>query len=68
MVDEVVRGIRPHAVINEKFGSTTGIEVFLPRASAEPFLRDTYAVRVIILRDRLAKKGYRVQSAFPTSE
>jgi hypothetical protein len=64
-VDRVVRGEDAYAILGSRFGSVTGFELHLPRYHAEAYHRDTYGVRVFIVRDTHAEKGYRVQSAFP---
>ncbi len=64
-VHGVVSGLNSMAVLNKQFDSVTGYEAFLPGYHALPYKRDTYSVRVVIVRDTMSSKGYRVQSAFP---
>ncbi|MGE3699753.1 MAG: RNase A-like domain-containing protein [Hyphomicrobiaceae bacterium] len=65
LVNEVAQGRRAFAIIEARFDSVTGYESYLATYHAQPYMRDTYGVRVFILRDRRTARGYRVQSAFP---
>ncbi len=65
VVDRVVRGDQRIGIVSAQFDSITGYEAYLPRFHAQPVMRDTYGVRVIIIRDLQTKNGFRVQSAFP---
>lgn len=55
----------PFTALNSRFSSPTGYEAYLDRAYSEPYIRDTYGVRVVLFRDRSSSRGWRVQSAFP---
>jgi hypothetical protein len=46
----------------------TGKEAFRSSADADPYIRDTYGVRMIIRNDLRAERGYRVYTAFPVNE
>jgi hypothetical protein len=65
LVNEVAQGRRSFVIIEARFDSVTGYESYLETYHAQPYPRDTYGVRVFVLRDRRAKRGYRIQSAFP---
>jgi hypothetical protein len=64
-VSAVSRGERPFDILEKRFESPTGYEAYLERRNAQPYERDTYGVKVFILRDPRAPKGYQVRTAFP---
>ena len=51
--------------LEKRVESPTGYEAYLDRRNAQPYQRDTYGVRVFILRDTSSSKGYNVRTAFP---
>jgi hypothetical protein len=62
----LVAGRRLGAVVVEKdFGSITGKEAYRSSSRSEPFIRETYGVRVLIFHDSSLARGYRVKTAFP---
>ncbi len=65
IVNQVARGNLPRAFISSSFNSITGQEAYLARYSAQPFMRNTYGVAVVIVHDANSPKGFRIQSAFP---
>jgi hypothetical protein len=65
IVDSVTRGEVPIGVMTSHYNSPTGQEAFLPRFHAQPYMRSTYGVSVVIVRDPRSPRGFRVQSAFP---
>ncbi|KAB2910829.1 MAG: hypothetical protein F9K29_24055 [Hyphomicrobiaceae bacterium] len=65
IVDRVASGRQDEAVINRRFGYVTGREAFRPDADSEPYMRNTYEVRVLIRHDPRLQRGYRVHTAFP---
>ena len=65
IIDQLLRGERQTAFFDAEFGSATGYEAYLPRYHAEPHMRETNSVGVFVLKDPFAKKGWRVQSAYP---
>jgi glycerate kinase len=67
IVEEVVTGIRSHAVVFAKFKSVTGIEAVAPNVRSQPYIRETYGVGVVIVHDRSSPKGYTVWTAFPSN-
>lgn len=67
-VDAVASGAQDEAVLDRRFGYVTGKEAFRPDVDAEPYIRPTYAVRVVIQTDKRSDKGYRVFTAFPINE
>jgi len=64
-VERFLRGSGPIAVIEKRFEAPTGYEAYLERRNSQPYMRDTYGVRAIILRDPGSSRGYNVRSAFP---
>jgi Phage portal protein/Bacterial CdiA-CT RNAse A domain len=64
-VSRVTRGELPFAIVEKRFESPTGYEAYLDRRNAQPYQRDTYGVRVFILRDTSSSRGYHVRTAFP---
>jgi hypothetical protein len=64
-VNLVASGLLPIAIVDAKFSSPTGYEAFAKTERSTPYIRDTYGVRVIIVRDPSSPKGYRVLTAFP---
>ena len=67
-VDEVVSGARYEAVLNERFGFVTGKEAYRLDPDTEPYMRPTYAARVVIQHDSRSDNGYRVLTAFPVNQ
>jgi Bacterial CdiA-CT RNAse A domain len=67
-VDEVAAGKIPKATLQERFGFVTGKEAFRPNGDSDPYIRDTYSVRVVIRHDTRSWRGYRVQTAFPVND
>jgi CDI toxin RNase A-like protein len=65
IVDQVARGTRLRETIEARFSSPTGYEGYVARTHAQPVLRETYGVRVIIGHDRRAAHGYRIITAYP---
>ena len=64
-VERVVSGASPIEVLSSWFSQPTGDEAYLPRYNSQPYVRDTYGVQAVILRDKRAPKGFRVQTAYP---
>jgi hypothetical protein len=60
VIDRVVRGLDRIGIARAQFSSVTGQEAFLQRFHSQPYIRDTYAVTVIIIRDQSVPKGFRV--------
>jgi hypothetical protein len=67
-VDEVAAGKLKEAKLQERFGFVTGKEAFRPNGDSDPYIRDTYSVRVIIRHDTRLWRGYRVRTAFPVND
>jgi hypothetical protein len=65
IVNQVATGNQPKAFISSSFNSITGQEAYLARYNAQPFMRNTYGVAVVIVHDANSPNGFRVQSAFP---
>ncbi|MGE0338996.1 MAG: RNase A-like domain-containing protein [Xanthobacteraceae bacterium] len=66
-VDLVASGQLEGATLNHRFGYQTGKEAFRPNGDAEPYIRPTYGVIVIIRHDPRWERGYRVHTAYPTN-
>ncbi|MGC2781540.1 MAG: RNase A-like domain-containing protein [Bradyrhizobium sp.] len=64
-VDLVASGRKDGATLERRFGYVTGKEAFRPSVDSEPYVRNTYAVRVRIQHDLRSERGYRVLTAFP---
>jgi hypothetical protein len=64
-VDLVVNGSLPIAVLEAEFGSPTGYEAYARSERSQPYMRETYSVRVIIVRDPSSDRKFRVLTAFP---
>jgi hypothetical protein len=64
-VSLVANGVLPRANLDADFPSPTGIEAFARTERSQPYIRDTYGVRVVIVPDNRSSKGYRVETAFP---
>jgi hypothetical protein len=67
-VDQVAAGKLDYAKLQHRFGSVTGREAFRPNGDSEPYIRDTYSVRVVIRHDKRSWRGYRVHTAFPVND
>jgi Bacterial CdiA-CT RNAse A domain len=67
-VDRVANGQEKEATLDRRFGYPTGREVFRPTGDSDPYMRDTYGVRVVIRNDPRSENGYRVLTAFPINE
>ena len=67
-VDRVAAGKLKEAKLQERFGFVTGKEACRPNGDSDPYIRDTYSVRVIIRHDKRSWRGYRVQTAFPVND
>jgi hypothetical protein len=66
-IDLVVSGVSPAEILRKDFSSPTGYEAYARTERSQPYIRMTTGVAVVIVRDSLSAKGYRVQSAFPTN-
>jgi hypothetical protein len=64
-IDQRIRDGDPRVLISKRFKSPTGYEAYLARAHAEPVIRDTFGVEVVIRPDPGSARGWRVQSAYP---
>ena len=67
IIDEIASGARPHAVVFARFGSVTGIEAVAPNIRAQPYIRETHGVGVVVVHDRSSPRGYTVWTAFPSN-
>jgi hypothetical protein len=65
VVDQVAQGAVRRDEVEARFGSPTGYEAYVRTTHAQPELRDTYGVRVVIGHDPFAARGYRIITAYP---
>jgi hypothetical protein len=64
-VDRISRGALSGAFITAEFDTPTGREAFAPSEHAEPYMRETYGVGVVIEHDPDSREGFVVYSAYP---
>jgi len=65
LVDLVASGRSGRKELDARFDAPTGYEAYARTERSQPYIRDTYDVRVIIVRDGRAAKGFRVDTAYP---
>jgi hypothetical protein len=65
VVDRVAKGLQERAFVHASFGSVTGQEAHLSRIHSQPYIRSTFGVGVVIVRDPRSSRGFRIQSAYP---
>jgi hypothetical protein len=66
-IENVTRGGHLFATAGAKFDSITGREAYARTERSEPQIRETYGVKVVLFRDPLSSKGYRVHTAYPAN-
>jgi hypothetical protein len=64
-IDQAMRDGESGVLISKSFKSPTGYEAYLARAHAEPYIRDTFGVEVLIRPDPGSARGWRVHTAYP---
>nr|DAH95280.1 MAG TPA: CdiI immunity protein [Caudoviricetes sp.] len=64
-VARVANGLLPRATLDAEFSAPTGYEAYARTERSQPYIRDTYGVRVVIVPDRSVSKGFRIETAFP---
>jgi hypothetical protein len=67
-VDSVASGKIDDDFITARFGYITGREAYRPSPDAEPYLRNTYGVGIVIRHDPTSMCGYRVHTAYPGND
>jgi hypothetical protein len=67
-VDQVATGAEKRLTLESRIGSVTGYEAFRPNGDSDPYIRDTYGVRAIIINDSRSPRGYTVRTAFPVNQ
>jgi hypothetical protein len=67
-VDQVATGVEKRLKLESRIGSVTGKEAFRPNGDSDPYIRDTYGVRAVIINDSRSPRGYTVRTAFPVNE
>ena len=66
-VDQVATGMEKKLTLESRIGSVTGYEAFRPNGDSDPYIRDTYGVRAVIINDSRSPRGYTVRTAFPVN-
>jgi hypothetical protein len=66
-VSLVANGSLSRAELDADFPSATGYEAFAATERSTPYIRDTYGVHVVIVRDLGSTKGYLVLTAYPVN-
>jgi len=64
-IDQAVRDGEPFVLMSKSFESPTGYEAYLARAHAEPVIRNTFGVEILIRSDPGSARGWRVHTAYP---
>jgi hypothetical protein len=64
-IDQGIRDGEPFVLISKSFKSPTGYEAYLARAHADPVIRNTFGVEVLIRPDPGSARGWRVHTAYP---
>jgi hypothetical protein len=67
-VDQVATGAKDRLKLERRFGSVTGKEAYRPNGDSDPYIRDTYGVRAVIINDSGSPRGYTVRTAFPVNQ
>ncbi|HXO72774.1 MAG TPA: RNase A-like domain-containing protein [Bradyrhizobium sp.] len=67
-VDQVATGAAKRLKLESRIGSVTGYEAFRLNGDSDPYIRDTYGVRAIIIHDSRSQRGYTVRTAFPVNQ
>jgi hypothetical protein len=67
-VAAVANGSLSEAVFDTRFGYVTGKEAYRIDPETEPYIRPTFAVRVVVRHDKRSKQGFKVLTAFPINE
>lgn len=67
LVDEVANSQRESAFIKSRFGYRTGRESY-NNDKERIYMRDTYAVGVLIYHDTRSPRGYHVETAYPRND
>jgi hypothetical protein len=68
IVGSVSSGSLPQATLLARFSSPTGVEAFRNSPNAQPFIRSTYGVAVIIRYDPSSPSGYLIKTAYPRND
>jgi hypothetical protein len=64
-IDQAMRDGENRVLVSKSFKSPTGYEAYLARAHAEPVIRNTFSVEVLIRPDPGSARGWRVHTAYP---
>jgi len=66
-VDSVINGSVNGAQFEAWFSSPTGYEAYAANERSQPDIRETYGVRVVVVRDSDSASGFQILTAFPIS-
>ena len=66
-IEKVARDGHLFATAKAQFDSVTGYEAYARSERSEPYVRETYGIKVLIFRDPLSRRGYRVHTAYPAN-
>jgi HK97 family phage portal protein len=67
-VDDVIAGKASFAKLEAWFGRPTGFESYRRRFHDQVNIRDTFGVRVVVIRDPLSPRGFRIKTAYPINK
>lgn len=65
---EIAKGLRPDAILQSRFEHPTGKEAIRPSSSSAFCIRETDLVRVVVKSAPGTQNGFRIHTAFPTSQ
>jgi hypothetical protein len=67
-VDKVASGAWPDQWIEDRIGSSTGVEALIDANSLKAVTRPTFKVGVWLVHDDRSPRGYRVDTAYPKND
>jgi len=67
IVDQVAGGVLRFETVHAQFDSITGIEAVAAHIGSQVYIRETYGVGVLVVRDPSSPRGYTVWTAFPSN-
>ena len=65
LVRDIIDGLIGGGVAEAWFSTPTGYQSYLPKYDAAIEIRTTYGVRVVIVGDKNAPRGFRIKTAYP---
>jgi hypothetical protein len=63
-VDQVATGMEKKLTLESRIGSVTGYEAFRPNGDSDPYIRNTYGVRAVIINDSRSPRAIRCARRF----